>query len=200
MIDAMPVAGDLLSALRTATAAAHRTLEDAVGIPRRLLKVAEYRQLLVTFLGFYRPLERALWAAGDWNSCGLDLTGRQKTPWLAGDLQALGVDAAALPDCGRMPAIDDLAQGLGCLYVLEGATLGGRQITGMMEGSPVPPDARRFFASYGAETGLRWQEFLAALKSFEGRSAEWERAELVEAATDTFRALQLWLEECEGRP
>lgn len=197
MIVATPVAGDLLSALRSTTAEAHRRLEDAVDIPRLVLDPEGYRRLLIKFFGFYRPIERELGALTGWESCGLDLADRQKTPWLASDLAALGVDAPTLqtlPDCAVLPAIDRLAQGLGCLYVLEGATLGGLQITALMKGSPVAPDARRFFASYGADTGLRWQEFLAALRSFEQRSAPPEQAELLAAASNTFRCLQHWLE------
>lgn len=203
MIVAAPVAGDLLVSLRSSTAEAHRRLEDAVDITRLVLDPESYRRLLVMFFGFYRPLERGLWALTGWESCGLDLSDRQKTPWLAGDLDALGIDAPArrtLPDCPALPALDNLAQGLGCLYVLEGATLGGRQITALMQGSPVAPDARRFFASYGAATGLRWREFLAALHAFEQRSAAPERADLLAAATSTFLCLQRWLEKSAPHP
>lgn len=203
MIVVTSTAGDLLTALRSATTEAHRRLEDTVDIPRVVLDPEGYRRLLAAFFGFYRPLERELAALTGWESCGLDLAGRWKTPWLASDLAALGLEAPALqtlPDCAALPALDGLARGLGCLYVLEGATLGGRQITALMQGSPAPPEARRFFASYGAETGLRWREFLAGLRSFEERSTAPERADLLAAALDTFHGLQRWLEEAANHP
>lgn len=203
MIVATPAAGDLLPALRSATAEAHRRLEDAVDIPRAVLDPEGYRRLLAAFYGFYRPLERELAALTGWESCGLDLAERRKTPWLASDLAALGLEAPVLqtlPHCPSLPALDSLAQGMGCLYVLEGATLGGRQITALMQGSPVRPEARRFFASYGAETGLRWREFLAALRSFEERCAPAERAALLAAALATFQCLQRWLDEAANHP
>ena len=191
---------DILLALRAATGGAHQQLEDAVGIERRLHDPAAYRRLLEVFLGFYRPLEHRLAGLRGWENSRLGLPARFKTPWLEADLAALGLTASeigALPDCADLPGTDSLEQGFGCLYVLEGATLGGRQITAMMRDSAVPPGARRFHASYGAETGARWREFIAALENHARTADAAGRAEIVRGARETFTCLQGWfVREC----
>lgn len=200
MIDPLPAADDLLSRLRHATAGAHRTLEDAVQIERCLADRERYLRLLSLFFGFYAPLEEKLNALSGWERPGLDFGARQKTSWLESDLRALGLNPAELPVCGQLPPADSLARGFGCLYVLEGATLGGRQISASMPGSAVPAGARRFFAGYGAETGRRWREFLAALAAQEHGSSQAEKAELVDTAVETFARMQQWIADSSVDP
>ena len=200
MSSASHVADGVLSVLRAATGGAHQQLEDAVGIERRLHDPAAYRCLLEIFLGFYRPLERHLAGLRGWENYRLGFPARLKTPWLEADLAALGLtvsEIGALPDCASLPRTDSLEQGFGCLYVLEGATLGGRQLTAMMRDSSVPPGARRFHASYGAQTGARWREFIAALEDRARAAGEAGRAEIVQGARETFTCLQGWfVREC----
>ena len=186
---------DILPVLRAATGSAHQRLEDSVGIERRVADPAAYRRLLEIFLGFYRPLEHRLAALPGWQQYDLDFSARRKTPWLEADLVALG--SSAVPDCDRLPPTASLANGFGCLYVLEGATLGGRQITALMNDCPVPATARRFFASYGAETGTRWREFIAALENYASSADAAARVAVVQGAQETFGCLQGWfVREC----
>ena len=185
----------ILSALRAATGQTHQQLEGAVDIGRRLHNPAAYRRLLEIFLGFYRPLERRLAGLRGWDVYRLDLSARRKTPWLEADLLALEPVAPGKnvpPDCMDLPRTDSLNRGFGCLYVLEGTTLGGRQITAMLQGSAVPAGARRFFASYGAETGTRWREFIRALEDHARTTDDAGRAEIVWGAQETFACLQGW--------
>ena len=187
---------DLLAALRAETGPAHAELEQMVDIPRRVADPARYAGLLQDFLGFYRPLERRLSSLGGWDETGLNLAARSKTPWLEGDLATLGLSPAAiaaLPDCTTLPPTATLDHGCGCLYVLEGATLGGRQITSLLRGSAIPEAARRFFNSYGADTGARWREFLGALDRRGRAAGAAGRAEIVLAARETFACLQAWI-------
>ena len=193
--------GDILSGLRAATGGAHQQLEDAVGIEHRVQDRAGYRRLLEIFLGFYRPLEARFTSLHGWAQSGIDLAARRKTPWLEEDLSALGLtgrEIDALPACAELPCIgDSLDRGFGCLYVLEGATLGGRHITTMMQDSSVPSAARRFFASYGAETGTRWREFIAALENHANAAPEADPVKIVQGAQETFACLQHWfVREC----
>ncbi len=199
MNQAPPAGSSVLPLLRAATGEAHQQLEDAVGIERRIGDPAAYRQLLEIFLGFYRPLETRLASLQGWAQSGIDLATRRKTPWLEADLSALGLTTpavAALPDCAELPSVaGSLDRGFGCLYVLEGATLGGRHITAALQNSPVPADARRFFASYGAETGTRWREFLSALESRQPV----DPSDVVLAARETFTCLHRWfVRQCQG--
>ena len=184
----------LLPTLRAATAQAHARLEAAVDIERCLRDRERYAALLRTFLGFYRPLERALESIGGLEEAGYALAPRRKTPWLQADLEALGMsqaDVAALPDCLTLPRLDGPACAPGCLYVLEGSTLGGRHITSLMRNSAVPAGARRFFAGYGPETGARWKEFIAWLEA----EAEAGGAVIIAAAQETFADMERWLNE-----
>ena len=196
-------ATDLLPGLRAATGEAHLRLEQAVNIEQRLKDQASYAELLKMFLGFYRPLEERLEAADGLEEHGYRLTERRKTPWLAADLRALGLSHAevnALPNCRDLPTLKGVARSFGCLYVLEGATLGGRQITSLMRETPVPEDARRFFASYGPETGTRWREFIATLEAAGRATGEAGGVEIAEAARETFASMERWINERVPRP
>lgn len=189
----------VLPELRRETAAAHSRLEERVRIDERVQDPARYAQLIEKFFGFYEPLEPRLEALAGWQ--GIDPAERRKTSWLRRDLIALGSsanDVSALPRCAALPRVDSLARGFGCAYVLEGATLGGRHISGLLQNSPVPTEARNFFASYGPAVGERWKEFIAALEAFAATADDGERSEVVGAARETFRCMEAWL--CDEIP
>ena len=70
-------------------------------------------------------------------------------------------------DCRPVP------EGLGALYVIEGATLGGQVITRYIQ-SALKIDATnggRFFAAYGDRTGLLWRDFVRC-STATGRTAK----------------------------
>ncbi len=184
------MADPILPALRAGTGEAHQRLEDAVAIERCLVSLARYRRLLEVFLGFYRPLERRLTGL-----IGPDPSERLKTPWLEADLRALGLSTDqidALPDCADLPHVEDSARAWGCLYVLEGATLGGRHISAMMAQSTVPAEARRFFSGYGEHTGERWRDFTAALERYAAGVDHARGGNIVQGASETFACLHRW--------
>lgn len=195
------MSASILAELRAATGEAHGQLERAVEMEKRAAEVGRYAGLLEKFHGFYAPLEARLLALPGWSESGLDLGERRKTPSLARDLAALGrtqEEIAALPRCEALPRVDNLARGFGCAYVLEGATLGGRQITAMLRDGPVPAGARTFFASYGPNVGERWREFTAALERFAAAARPEMRSDIVAAAGETFSAMQRWIVETKG--
>ena len=184
----------LLAKLREESNAAHRQLEEQVAITERIRDVDSYRELLQKFLGFYAPLENRLEKLAGWADWGYDPITRRKTAWLSQDLSALGGDPGdivSLPLCDDAPFPESVAAGFGCAYVLEGATLGGRQITSWLEQSAIPKHARRFFASYGENVGHQWKGFCEALEYF-GRSRK-EHDEIIESASHTFSSLGRWL-------
>jgi heme oxygenase (biliverdin-IX-beta and delta-forming) len=186
---AQPV--DIRERLRAATSAAHVELEEKVDIAAKVGDAKAYRDLLTGFLGFYRPLEERLAMAG-LERWGYHQEERRKSGWLEEDLEVLGAGfSAGVPSCVALPEVETAARAMGCAYVLEGSTLGGRHISRMFDGSPVPPEARRFFHGYGAETGARWTEFCGSLQDFGGQSPD--PGEILTAATETFRCLAVWL-------
>jgi len=181
----------LLSRLRTETRAAHDAIERALDLTAPALTRSRYVWLLERFYGFYRPLEEALCAAG---MPGLDLSARRKAPLLAADLAVLGADAARVPECAALPpraSPDDVA---GCVYVLEGATLGGQVISRHLHEALAlgPGSGARFFHGYGAATGDMWQDVRTAIESFAARACA---DDVVRAAAATFATLQAWCEE-----
>jgi len=179
----------VLARLRAETRPEHDAIETALELMSDTLTVAGYRCTLERFHGFYRPLEAGLRAVG-----GLDLTERRKTPLLEADLRALGVtDVANLPICLDLPPYATAAQAFGCLYVLEGATLGGQLISQSIHRTigVTPETGGRFFRGYGDRTAAMWKAFRAALSGF--AAAPDDQDQIVSAAKDTFMKLHRWI-------
>lgn len=186
----------ILRELRVATARQHQALE--LRIPFFTADRLLYTRLIAAYYGFYRPLENLLFQMA-MTIPDLDWPIRIKTPSLEADLYALGLDAAAidaLPLCTFALRTDAIANVLGVMYVLEGATLGGQSLRSAVY-SRLGIDEHqggRFFAVYGTATGLMWRAFLACL--YEMRNPL-ERTSSVMAAQATFEAFEAWLEHCE---
>lgn len=178
-------------ALKTRTQEWHARTERDLALADPALTLAEYQRLLGRFWGFHAPLEARL-AAHQGALGGLDLTERRRTPALEADLRHFGLDPATLPRCGALPEVGSRAQALGCLYVLEGSTLGGQMLARHFAGhfGLTVEAGCAFFAGYGALTGDRWRAFLAVLSAAELTDDEREAA--LGAATDTFRCLHAW--------
>jgi heme oxygenase len=192
--NARPSAGEgsLASALRAATESAHRRLEAALPLTDAGLTLDKYRGIVEAFFGFYAPLEARLALAAN-GAHGLALEGRAKVARLRLDLRALGVSDAgveALPTCPTAPDATTPGAALGCLYVVEGATLGGRVIgRALREHLGLgPTTGAAFFDGYGLETAAMWFSFRAQLEA-----SRWPRAETLAAAVETFVSLELWL-------
>lgn len=100
---------------------------------------------------------------------------------------------AALPRCTGLPLLTTPAQAFGCLYVLEGATLGGQLTSRLLAqrfglGSD---HGGAFFASYGEQVGPMWWGFRAALSTFAADTGTDEA--IVQTACDTFAAFENWV-------
>ncbi|AWM38357.1 Heme oxygenase [Gemmata obscuriglobus] len=182
----------ILDRLKETTAEQHARLERRVDLGARLRGPSEYAELLGHFYGFYRPLEAALSAVSGYESVGLAFMERCKIPHLASDLSVLGRSPAHVP-LDAAPPIGSLGAALGRMYVLEGATLGGRVVCRMVrEALGYTPDRGcRFFNSYGDRVGPMWTAFRAALVRF-ATTPEAE-TEVVNAAGDTFDRFDRWL-------
>lgn len=167
-------------------------------IMRHFQSKEEYRELLKRFYGLYQPLERKLADSADWETEGLDFGRREKTPWLEQDLRVLGLaddDIAGLPRCENLPLLSGLASAAGCLYVLEGATLGGQVISRFLSQQlgVSPVTGGQFFSGYGVETGSRWKAFGIWAESACGGDAVCEET-AGQAAEDTFDSFIRWFQ------
>ena len=142
-----------LSRLRDATRPLHDRIEAAMGLPTHAVQKQDYVRFLTTWWGFLVPLEAALLPLHQGSHApALEWPRRRKTPWLQQDLVALGLsasDVAELPLCPTLPALQaDWARGMGCQYVLEGATLGGQVLSRTVrEALPEARTACRFITS-----------------------------------------------------
>jgi heme oxygenase len=92
-----------------------------------------------------------------------------------------------------LPQFNTPAQVLGCLYVIEGATLGGQIISKhLLANLGLGPDTgAAFFNGYGAESGHQWQSFRLFLTG--NAEAMDQDDEIVFSANDTFKTLGQWL-------
>jgi heme oxygenase len=131
----------------------------------------------------------------------VDYESRRKLPALTRDLLALGASHASvsmLPRCSLVPECRDPAAAFGCVYVLEGATLGGRVLLPLVRSrlGLTEQSGASFLASYGEDIGPKWRTFGAALDAW--CSGPRRRACAEQSAVATFQALEAWL--CETQP
>jgi heme oxygenase len=185
----------LLTQLKSQTQAEHTQLETRLDLFCRVQDLPAYRQVVAGFLGIYEPLEENLVQSMDWMAAGWPMPAERKTPWLLEDLRAMGVDAgsaARLPRCPNPPVPRTMAAAVGCLYVLEGSTLGGKVISRQFAQTLGihPGNGGRFFAGYGEDTVPHWRLFGAWVQSVE---ATLDPEQAVNAAKETFQRFDEWL-------
>ncbi len=188
----------LLERLRERTGPWHRRLEAELSLLTPGSDEHVYARYLGKLWGFHAPIEQALSLVTGLERTGLSVERRVKCPALVADLVALGltrVELTRLPRCGFAPQPTDVPSALGCMYVLEGATLGGQVVCRELRRRMprVLERASSYFTIYGAETGARWREFTRVLGERPGDARE--EAAVVEAACVTFQGLHRWLVE-----
>lgn len=183
---------NLFDLLRKGTAELHELVERRVPVLREGFNLEDYIQLVESFLGFWAPVEERLSRLDTLRSPHLALQSRLKCSLLREDLLILGRDPDTARKCERLPRLDTFLQGLGCLYVIEGSTLGSQIIARRLKEKLQLSEASgaSFFNAYGKSVGARWMEF----KHFVSASVKPEDAdEMIEAARQTFLCFYEWL-------
>jgi heme oxygenase (biliverdin-IX-beta and delta-forming) len=97
--------------------------------------------------------------------------------------------------CTDLPEVSNEAQAFGCLYVMEGSTLGGKFISQVLRkclGIEAASGAA-FFNGYGAETGARWKAFQQSLLTFSEQAGQ--NATIIESANQTFNKMERWISQ-----
>jgi heme oxygenase len=203
----LPVATSLiLSRLRLETRGEHEAVEKVLDLMSATLTHQSYRRRLEQFYGYYAPLEDALRARGNQLADGSHVTTFSeltrsallarvnKTPLLQQDLHHFGVMSEYLPLCRDLPQLNTQAEVLGCLYVMEGATLGGRMITQQVRTTLgiTPTTGGSFFEGYGDDSGRMWQGMRQLLVS--GSPDTQTEDSIVTSAIATFACLRSWCE------
>jgi heme oxygenase len=195
------VGSSLIQRLKAETQASHAWLERRVDLPRRLRTSSGYRSLLEAFYGLYCPLEseieRSFPEIAPWLP---DIAERMRAASLRLDLCALGNTCPEALPCAPVPPLGSLSERFGCLYVLEGSTLGGqfiiREIASHL--SYTPENGCSFFASHGAKVGGMWRQFREAIESYSAAHPDSETQDrVVNSAEATFRAFAEWMERAE---
>jgi heme oxygenase len=184
----------LRESLRERTRAQHARLEERLAIEQRVRDPQAYIELLGRFHSFYALIEARLARfEAAFRKNGIDLAERSKVVLLRRDLSALGRIASAPVDEDIIPEIDTFPRAVGCLYVLEGSTLGAQIIMRHVRESLGldADDGAAFFSGYGDRTSQMWQAFLKFLNALP--FGEHDVVQAIDAARETFEALERWL-------
>jgi heme oxygenase len=184
-----------IAELRAATWPSHQRLEKRLDIKQRFGSLPCYREHLQRMYGFCAGIEQRV-PAESLHDALSDYPQRRKLPLLEQDLRAIGIASetvADLPYCEALPACHQTAAALGCLYVIEGATLGGRTLLPMVQKQLglTAQSGAAFLASYGPGVDLMWHRFGNALDAW--CTAPERSAFAAQAAVATFQALETWL-------
>lgn len=187
---------DVSYRLKHETRAAHDAIEANPKLQRLLAPDytrAEYADLLARLLPFHLGVERQIenWLIAE--RAVLHLARRRKASLLRADLSALGCSEPTTPAFAE-PLAQDAASAWGVLYVMEGASLGGRVILKHIQASlGVSADhGAAYYAGYGEATGPMWQAFRARLTGVAAARPDWV-APIIAAAGATFAAMDAWI-------
>jgi heme oxygenase len=188
--------------LKRETTAVHQHLEAQLGLLDPSLDVQRYRRVLETFYGFYVPIEIDLTRlAAVEPPLGFPLHARARL--VECDLLALGrspAQVAALPLCGDRPELSCFEDLAGCLYVLEGACLGGQALIPLLHRrlGLAKESGAAFFAGDEERTLPRWTVVVAWLDGLPRAGAS--TAKIISAAQATFSAFARWAVAQGGLP
>lgn len=168
--------------LRQATASAHARLDGC--FPQGLHDDASYRRYLQGMQGLLDAL-----TAADAELGSRFVQHRQR---LQQDLDAAGIANVPPPASMR---VRGQAERLGARYVIEGSTLGARQLLRQVQTLGHVPDRGAAFLAYHVQHGrLHWPQLLDALAACDPGAADFPR--LLQAARDTFALAAT----CFGQP
>ena len=194
----IPSSGAIRDELRHATADIHDGLHRHRGfalLMRGRLAMPAYSALLARLYGFHYPLERKLGAGPHGLAGPIDLAAREKSHLLRADLTTVGMSQQAidaLPLCGALPDLGSTGHIVGCLYVVEGAGLGGRVIARRLDYllGPEVQAGRRFFLGRPDPDPLPWRLCCDILERY---AQAGHGADIVGSARRTFEAINGWL-------
>jgi heme oxygenase len=175
----------------------HRQAEKVmVGWLKRIRSLEEYVEFLNWLYAYYGPLEDSIKTQLTSDNFP-DIERRCRAGALLQDMEATGIYLPAPEICRDLPVIDNYGKALGALYVLEGSTLGGRVIAGMMLRQLRSEKFLSYFNSYGNETAGMWQSFKDLLEI--PTTLAWKE-DILLSARETFLTFKTWIEKHELTP
>lgn len=186
--------------LRQATHDYHVQLNQhpmLAGLTKPDYRLRDYLELLCAYKHLYQALESSIVGFLAQNNCGFDYRERQKLPWLLQDLMYFPeTRTRTLPEYTLNPTgINNAAELIGVLYVIEGSTLGAQLISASLRKHHrlTPAEGARFFNGYGEHTTLKWQNFLAFAESIHQQQSSCLLA--AESACRTFKFFHEFLSD-----
>ena len=175
----------LFARLKSGTEQQHREIEAAIDPIKKFCSLDAYKSHVLKTWAFYQTLEAAL-VDIDWSVAGFDFGPRRKTPLLEQDLLFLDVPLTASKEKKRSFDRANLDFAFGCMYVLEGATLGGQVISRHLAKLGIGPEnGGLFFNGYGVRTGEMWKSFQTSATNYCVAEDQIERAVMGARATFT---------------
>lgn len=191
----------ILGRLRRETSQLHAEVERRVDILNRVRSPSDYRILLEKFYGLHYTLEAQVYTTDSPVLTWLpDLQLRRRTNALRSDLAVLGNAEPGRLSLAPPQVLGTAAQHFGCLYVMEGSTLGGQVIARHVQerlGLTIG-NGCGFFMGHGARTGALWERFRASIESF-ATCRPVAHEEIVLAATRVFQLFGNWMENAHER-
>lgn len=182
--------------LRDETSELHQALEQRLALLDPHLELPRYDAVLHAMYGYYAALEPRLVQLSA-RALELPFPLLERTPRIGRDLVNLGWrpdQVQRIEPCDVLPALVQVEHLAGCLYVIEGAALGGRVIARTLHQRFRFSSERgcAFFAGDRHGVGTRWQSVLGWLAGLpaSGVSADG----IVQSAQETFGTLTRWLE------
>lgn len=196
-MNSIPAPG-FLQLLRSATNEQHKALEDTP-LSKALLNQEvsrdQYKAYLQKMLAINLYFEKNIFplaaaVTGDTNN-------RYKSQKILADLAFVPGRPIENPNDFYMPQHTHhaTAYALGCMYVLEGSTLGGKFILQHI-GKILSYNAfagATYFAGYGELTGSMWKSFLEKLSGYADNYPQYQPA-VLQGARESFEAIRYYFE------
>jgi heme oxygenase len=177
--------------LKEQTKPAHQSLEKIIIRHIKAVQLpGDYEVLLQLFYSYYQPLEQVLDTFLD-NDIVPHYSYRRKADSILHDIKQIAPDGRVKNLCSHLPAVNNIADALGALYVLEGSNLGGAVIAKMLSGQAgIPGHQLSFFTGYADKRMEMWKEFIAGLNMYAEKNGTGDA--VIQAAKQTFEKFEQW--------
>jgi heme oxygenase len=186
--------------LRQATRPNHEAIEENPYLKRLLagdISKEEYVSILKKLAAFYAPVEDEWLRWASRFPKELEIEARAcKTALLREDLAELDDERPDQQDQLHfdLAPFQSLEEVWGCVYVIEGSTVGGQLIAKALANSlgVTTGHGGSFYSPYGETTALRWQIFRKTLNdAVESQALDLDK--MTTAARSTFSSLDRWM-------
>ncbi|MEK7434243.1 MAG: biliverdin-producing heme oxygenase [Cyanobacteriota bacterium] len=163
------------------------------------ISIEEYKNALKVFYGFYKPVEEKMNVGND-KDFTLDMLKRIKLNLLINDMKNLGITQEEIDKiecCTDLPEMNNQAQLLGCMYVIEGATLGGQLVGGKLEEFlKLDGKGSEFFFSYKENTRPFWKEFMDYINEYSEKTSIEDP--IIDSSHEMYMKFNKWLAKLKG--